>query len=106
MNTETFEEVALGEKIVGDKAKWISEGMEVTLVSFLDKVIEVQIPTVMVYTIIETDPTLKGATVNNYIKPAVLDCGATINVPGYLEQGESIKVDTEKEEFLERNKGV
>jgi elongation factor P len=104
MNTETFEEVALGEKIVGDKAKWISEGMEITLVTFLDKVIEVQVPTVMVYTIAECDPNMKGATVSAYTKPAVLDCGATINVPGYLEQGEAIKVDTEKEEFLERAK--
>jgi elongation factor P len=104
MDMDTFEEVPVSEKSVGDKAKWISEGMEIQLVWFNDRIIEVVVPTVMVYTIVETDPNMKGATINKLIKPALLDCGATINIPGYLEQGEAIKVDTEKEEFLERAK--
>jgi elongation factor P len=104
MDTETFEEVAVSAKQVGDRAKWISEGMEIQLVWFNDKIIEVVVPSPMIYTIVETDPNLKGATVNNYVKPALLDCGATIMVPGFLEQGEKIKVDTDKGEFSERAK--
>ncbi len=102
MNTETFEEIPVNEKVVDDRAKWISEGGEVTLVTFKDKVIEVVVPSPQVFEIVQTDPNMKGNTAQGYTKPAVLDCGATINVPGYLETGEKIKVDTEKGEFLER----
>lgn len=76
--------------------------MEVQLVFFKDNVIEVAIPQTGVYTIAETEPNVKGNTAQGYTKPATLSCGATINVPGYLEQGEKIKVDTEKRVFLER----
>lgn len=102
MDSETFEEIVVGNNIVDDKAKWISEGMELTLVNFQDKVIEVVVPNTFVYEITETEPNVKGNTAQGYTKPAVLDSGATINVPGYLAQGESIRVDTEKGIFIER----
>lgn len=102
MNTETFEEIPVNEKVVDDRSKWISEGGEVTLVTFKDKVIEVVVPSPQVFEIVQTDPNMKGNTAQGYTKPAILDCGATINVPGYLETGEKIKVDTEKGEFIER----
>lgn len=102
MNMETFEEIPVSEKIVDDRSKWISEGGEVILITFKDKVIEVVVPSPQVFEIVQTDPNMKGNTAQGYTKPAVLDCGATINVPGYLETGEKIKVDTEKGEFLER----
>jgi elongation factor P len=104
MNSETFEEMPVASKIVQDKFDWIEEGMEVNLVFFKGKVIEVAVPQVGVYSVVETEPNLKGATAAGHTKPAVLSCGATISVPGYLEQGEMIKVDTEKRVFLERVK--
>lgn len=104
MNTETFEEVPVASKTVDDKADWIEEGMEVNLVFFKGKVIEVVVPQTGTYEITETEPNIKGNTAQGYTKPAVLSCGATISVPGYLEQGEMIKVDTEKRQFLERVK--
>lgn len=102
MNTETFEEVVVPGSVVDDKKDWLEEGMEVQLVFFKDNVIEVVVPSSMVYKITETEPTLKGNTAQGYTKPATLSCGATINIPGYLEQGETIKVDTEKRSFIER----
>ena len=102
MNTETFEELNTNEKIVGDKAQWLSEGCEVQLVLFKGNVIEVVPPATAVYEIVETEPNMKGNTAQGYTKPAVLDCGATINVPGFLEQGTRIKVDTEQGVYLER----
>jgi elongation factor P len=97
MDSETFEEIAVSTKIVGESSNWIEEGSEVILVFFKGKVFEVNVPTVCIFKIATTDPIMKGIT-----KPAVLSCGATITVPGYLEQGEMVKVDTEKKEFLER----
>eukprot|EP00548_Thalassiothrix_antarctica_P014184 CAMPEP_0194176518 /NCGR_PEP_ID=MMETSP0154-20130528/10424_1 /TAXON_ID=1049557 /ORGANISM="Thalassiothrix antarctica, Strain L6-D1" /LENGTH=215 /DNA_ID=CAMNT_0038890735 /DNA_START=73 /DNA_END=720 /DNA_ORIENTATION=- len=99
MDSETFEEVVVDSKVVDDKEKWIDEGMELSLVYFNDEVIEVNLPSNYVYKIIETTQAKKGTT-----KPATLSCGAVINVPGYLEEGEMIKVDTDKAEFLERTK--
>lgn len=91
-------------KVVDDKKNWIEEGQEVNLVFFKEKVIEVVIPQTQTYTIVETEPNVKGNTAQGYTKPATLSCGAVINVPGYLEQGEAIKVDTDKGAFLSREK--
>ena len=103
MDSETFEEIVVDGKILEDKAKWIEEGMEVSLVNFKEKVIEVVVPGSYVYTVVETEPSLKGNTASGHTKPATLSSGAVITVPGYLETGETIKVDTDKGEFLERS---
>lgn len=102
MNSETFEEVPVGKKVVGDQEDWLEEGLEISLVFFKGNVIEVVVPSSGVYEIIETEPSIKGNTAQGHTKPAVLSCGATVTVPGYLEQGEMIKVDTGKRAFLER----
>lgn len=103
MDSETFEEIIVPNKVVGDREDWIVEGMEVNLVIFKEKCIEVVTPSSAVFEIAETEPNVKGNTAQGYTKPAKLSCGATITVPGYLEQGEMIKVDTEKGTFLERS---
>ncbi|KAL3904036.1 MAG: hypothetical protein SGARI_005110 [Bacillariaceae sp.] len=102
MNSETFEEVPVDSKVVGDKKDWIEEGKEVALIFFKGSVIEVVVPSTDVFEIVETEPNVKGNTAQGYTKPATLSCGATITVPGYLDQGELIKVDTDKGAFLER----
>jgi elongation factor P len=102
MDSETFEEIAVDENIVGDRAQWMTEGNEVKLVMFKGAVIEVIPPSPAVYEIVETEPNVKGNTAQGYTKPATLDCGATISVPGFLEQGQKIRVDTEKGEYIER----
>lgn len=104
MNSETFEEVAVSAKTVDDNADWLEEGMNLSLVFFKGVCIEVVVPSTGVYEIVETEPNVKGNTAQGYTKPAVLSCGATVTVPGYLNQGEMIKVDTQKREFLERAK--
>lgn len=102
MNSETFEEVTVPAKVVGDREKWLSEGSEVTLVKFKDSIIEVVTPSPAIYEVVETEPNVKGNTAQGYTKPATLDCGAVITVPGFVEQGSKIRVDTEKGEYIER----
>merc|ERR1719326_302115 len=102
MDMESFEEVMVEAKVMEDSKKWISEGMECQLIYFKGKVIECVTPSPYVYTVVGTEPNVKGNTAQGYTKPAVLDCGATISVPGFIEQGTSIKVDTEKGEYVER----
>jgi len=102
MNSESFEEIPVSVKVVGDIVDWLEEGMAVSLVFFNDNVIEVVVPSTGIYEIIETLPNIKGNTAQGLTKPATLSCGATITVPGYLNQGEQIKVDTGKRCFVER----
>ena len=91
MDSETFDEIAVSAKTVGDNEKWIAEGMEVNLVNFKGSVIEVVVPSSANYEIVETEPNVKGNTAQGYTKPATLNSGAVISVPGYLEQGEMIR---------------
>ena len=102
MDSESFEEVMVEFKAIEDQKKWIVEGMECDLVFFKGEVIEVLVPSPYVYEVVETEPNVKGNTSQGYTKPAVLDCGATVTVPGFVEQGASIKVDTNKGEYMER----
>jgi len=88
--------------MIEDQKKWISEGMECDLVWFKGAVIEVIQPSPYVYEVTETEPNVKGNTAQGYTKPAVLSCGATITVPGFVEQGSQVKVDTSKGEYMER----
>mmetsp|Transcript_22150 Transcript_22150/g.36001 ORF Transcript_22150/g.36001 Transcript_22150/m.36001 type:complete len:224 (-) Transcript_22150:139-810(-) len=101
MDSETFEEVMVEAKSIEDQKKWINEGMECDLIYFKGNVIEVRVPSPFVYEIVETEPNVKGNTAQGYTKPATLDCGATINVPGFVEQGAMIKVDSDKGEYIQ-----
>lgn len=100
MNSETFEEVMVESQIIEDRKKWIIEGMECDIVYFKGEVIEVKPPSPYNYVIAETEPTLKGNTAQGYTKPAILECGATVSVPGFIEQGSLIKVDSDKGEYM------
>ena len=102
MDSTTFEEIPVGKNIVDEAEKWIAEGMEVKLVEFKGNIIEVVVPKSAIYEIVETEPNAKGNTAQGHTKPATLNSGAVITVPGYLEQGETIKVDTDKGVFLQR----
>ena len=102
MDSETFEEIMVEVKMMEDINKWIVEGMECSLVYFKGKVMEVVVPNYYVYEVIETEPSLKGSTVSALTKPAKVGAGAIVTVPGFIEQGTSIKVDTVKAEYLER----
>lgn len=102
MDMQTFEESMVEKQVVDSIKNWMSEGMEVTLVEFKDKVIEVVIPSTMIFEVVETEPNLKGATAQGLTKPALLDCGSTVTVPGFVAVGDKVKVDTGRSEYMER----
>mmetsp|Transcript_39830 Transcript_39830/g.93369 ORF Transcript_39830/g.93369 Transcript_39830/m.93369 type:complete len:105 (-) Transcript_39830:244-558(-) len=104
MDNETFEETMIEGDIMGDKFQWVTEGSEVTLVMFDGIAIDLLIPNTINAKIAETEPNMKGNTSGAFTKPATLECGAVISVPGFLEVGEEIRVDTEKKTYLERVK--
>jgi len=102
MDSETFEEVMIEASVVEDVKQWIDEGMECDIVYFKGDAIELIPPSPHVYEIVETEPSVKGNTAQGHTKPATLSSGAVVTVPGFIEQGESVKVDTGKGTYVER----
>jgi elongation factor P len=106
MDTQSYEQFGMRPDELGDDAGYLLEGLGgIRSVVFNGKVISVELPQTVVLKIEQTDPAIKGATAQAQTKPATLETGAVIQVPSYLESGESVQVDTRDGRFLGRAKG-
>jgi elongation factor P len=102
MDMESYEESALDAKQIGDRVKYLKEGMDVSIVRWGEQVLEVELPNSVVLEITETDPGLKGDTATGGTKPAILETGAQVMVPLFITIGERIKIDTRTDSYLGR----
>ena len=102
MDMSTYEETRLTAKQIGDGRKYLKEGMEVNVVSWKDKPIEVELPNSVVLEVTETDPGVKGDTATGGTKPAIVETGAQVMVPLFISIGEKIKIDTRSDSYLGR----
>ncbi len=104
MNPATYEQVAADEKAMGDASKWIKEEDVCQVTLFNGNPIMVTAPNFVELEITETDPGLKGDTSSGGSKPATLETGAVVRVPLFIQQGESIRVDTRTGDYVSRAK--
>jgi len=102
MDMETYEEGRLTRPQIGDRVKYLKEGMEAEVIKWGDQVLGVELPKSVVLEIIQTDPGLKGDTATGGSKPATLETGAIVMVPLFISQGERIKVDTQEDKYISR----
>jgi elongation factor P len=102
MDMETYEEGTLTAKQIGDRVKYLKEGMEVNVVRWDEQVLEVELPNSVVLEVTQTDPGVKGDTATGGSKPATLETGAMVMVPLFITQGERIKIDTRDDKYLGR----
>jgi elongation factor P len=102
MDMESYEEGRLSSSQIGDRVKYLKEGMEVNVVRWGDQVLEVELPNSVVLEITQTDPGVKGDTATGGKKPAIVETGAEIMVPLFISIGERIKIDTRSDEYLGR----
>jgi elongation factor P len=102
MDMETYEEGRLSADQIGDRVKYLKEGMEVGVVKWNDKVLEVELPNSVTLEVIETDPGVKGDTATGGTKPAKVETGATVMVPLFISVGEKIRIDTRDDKYLGR----
>ena len=102
MNTETYEQVALSADQVGDALKFVKENEMVKLCSHEGKVFSIEPPMFVELLITESEPGVKGNTATGATKPAIVETGAKVMVPLFVEQGEKIKIDTRTGEYLSR----
>jgi len=104
MNTENYEQTALSEDDLGDAAKWLMPGMRIQAEFYEGSPIGIDLPPSMEFTVTQTEPTLKSATVSNVNKPATLENGMTITVPPFINEGDRIRVDPTEGRYIERAK--
>ncbi|MTJ10235.1 MULTISPECIES: elongation factor P [unclassified Anabaena] len=102
MDMETYEEDRLTTAQIGDRVKYLKDGMEVNVIRWGEQVLEVELPNSVVLEIVQTDPGVKGDTATGGTKPATLETGATVMVPLFVSQGERIKIDTREDKYLGR----
>jgi elongation factor P len=102
MDMESFEEATLSEKQIGDRVKYLKEGMEVNVVNWGVQILEVELPNSVVLEITQTDPGVKGDTATGGTKPAIVETGAQVMVPLFITVGEKIKIDTRDDKYLGR----
>jgi elongation factor P len=102
MDMETFEEATLTPAQMGDRVKFVKEGMEVNILFWDDKVLDIELPTSVILEVLDTDPGVKGDTATGGTKPAIVETGAQVMVPLFITIGERIKVDTRDGLYLGR----
>jgi elongation factor P len=102
MDMESYEEGRLTAAEIGDRVKYLKEGMSVNVVTWNDRVLEVELPNSIVLEVVQTDPGVKGDTATGGTKPAIVETGAQVMVPLFISIGERIKVDTRTDAYLGR----
>jgi elongation factor P len=104
MDTETFDQLPVSADVVGDAAQWIIPNTRVTCELFNGLMISFTLPNTMILTVADTPPVVKGSTATNQPKDAVLETGARVRVPAFIEPGERVAIDTRTGEYIERAK--
>ena len=102
INNKTFEQINLRQDLLGEKFKFLSEGLEVKIGIYNDIPIKIDLPNQINCKIETTDASLKGQTVSSSYKPATLENGIKIQVPPFIESGDTIVVDTRSIEYVKK----
>lgn len=102
MDTDSFDQIVLNSGTLGEAARFIRENDVVDLLTYVDEPIDVELPPAVNLTVTDTDPGLKGDTASGATKPATLETGLVVNVPLFVNIGDTLKVDTRSGEYIER----
>jgi len=102
MDTETYDQIALNSDTVGDALKFVKENEMVKICSYNGNVFAIEPPLFVELEITDTEPGFKGDTATGANKPAIVETGAKVMVPLFVNQGEVIKIDTRTGEYLSR----
>ena len=102
MDAETYEQMQLSAEQVGEGVKYLKENMTCYVMLYNGQSIGVELPNSVDVVVVETDPGLRGDTASGGTKPAKVETGAVVKVPLFIEQGETITVDTRTGQYLGR----
>lgn len=102
MNVETYDQIAMNSEAVGDALKFVKENEMVKMLSHNGSVFAIEPPLFVELEIIDTEPGFKGDTATGATKPAIVETGATVYVPLFVNQGDRISIDTRSGEYMKR----
>ena len=102
MDPKSYEQINIKKDIIGEKGKMLTENLEVSISFYNEKPLTVDLPNQVTCIIKTTDVALKGQTVSSSYKPATLDNGMNIQVPPFIESGDTIVVDTRNLEYVKK----
>ena len=102
MNPKSFEQIEIKKDIIGEKGKLLTENLQVSVNFYNDSPMSINLPNQVTCKIESTDVALKGQTVSSSYKPATLDNGLNIQVPPFIEAGDTVVVDTRNLEYVKK----
>lgn len=102
MNTETFEQVQLGLDVLGDNAAFLLPDSIISVEFYEEAPVGIHLPVTVDLKVADTVPGIKGATASAQIKPATLETGLVVNVPSFVDTGDTVRVSTDTGEYLGR----
>ena len=104
MDQSTYEDTMISQQLMGDGFKYLKDDTIVEAIIYNNQVVKAEMPNFIIANVVETDPGLKGDSSRAGYKPAKIDTGASIQVPLFIQVGETIKVDTRTGIYVERVK--
>lgn len=105
MDNESYEQIYLTEDQVGDTRNFLLDNIDVEIMMYEDRPLDVTLPNFVDVIVTEAEPWAKGDTVSGATKPVVVQTGYQLQVPTFIEQGEKIRIDTRTGQYLTRVKG-
>ena len=102
MDQETFDMFPIPHEEVAERMKFVKEEMIVKMMSYKGKIFDIEPPLFVELEVTETEPGFKGNTSTGATKPCIVETGAQINVPLFVEIGDKIQIDTRTGEYLKR----
>jgi len=102
MNPKSYEQINIKKEIIGEKGKFLTENLEVSISFYNESPLAVELPNQVSCNIETTDVALKGQTVSSSYKPATLDNGINIQVPPFIDSGDKVIVDTRTMEYIKK----
>lgn len=102
MDQTTFEEIELGKERLGENTKFLKENMLLSISVCEGAIIEINLPNFVEMKIVQTEPGVRADTVKTATKEAILETGAKIDVPLFVNNGDTIKIDTRTQKYIGR----
>ena len=102
MNTSSFEQVTLSSGIIGDAINYIKPEMTIEVEFYGSEAVGVALPPAVDLEVVDTAPGIKGATASAQVKPATLETGVVVQVPPFVNPGDTVRVNTDTGEYLSR----
>lgn len=102
MENESYEQFSLALNQIGEKIKFLKEGVDVDVLYFDDRAVAIDLPIKIELKVVSAPPGIRGNSAGSVTKTVVLETGTEINVPMFIKEGDVIRINTDTEEYVER----